>query len=119
MHAKMTRNRKKNFISSIQKTIEKLESNNRRMKEVLASVVHTHFKADTPSAVPVGVTPTASPALLPKSTSFNVPPLPPSLPVAPKTAGQPAAAPVVEEPSSTRISRAHKPVAHGFSTPVY
>ena len=58
MHAKMTRDRKKNFISSIEKTIEKLESNNKRMKHVLTDVIQTHFKSST--SVP-GVTPVSSP----------------------------------------------------------
>lgn len=43
MHAKMTRDRKKNFIATIEKTIEELESNNKRMKGILARVVNTHF----------------------------------------------------------------------------
>jgi len=44
MHAKMTRDRKKNFVASIEKTILELETTNRHMKKVLADVVQTHFK---------------------------------------------------------------------------
>ena len=47
MHAKMTRDRKKNFISTIEKTIDDLASSNARMKEVLARVVQTHFKGSS------------------------------------------------------------------------
>lgn len=43
MHAKMTRDRKKNFIAVVEKTIHELESNNSQMKKVLAQVVETHF----------------------------------------------------------------------------
>jgi predicted DNA binding CopG/RHH family protein len=50
MHAKMTRDRKKNFIATIEKTINDLEQNNQRMKKVLNEVVQTHFK---PTAAPV------------------------------------------------------------------
>jgi len=41
MHAKMTRDRKKCFIATIEKTIEELEADIRRMKSVL-SQVSTH-----------------------------------------------------------------------------
>jgi hypothetical protein len=58
MHAKMTRDRKKSFISTIEKTIEKLETNNKRMKEALQEVIQTHFKS---SACVPGVTPVSSP----------------------------------------------------------
>mmetsp|Transcript_2050 Transcript_2050/g.4721 ORF Transcript_2050/g.4721 Transcript_2050/m.4721 type:complete len:370 (-) Transcript_2050:911-2020(-) len=43
MHAKMTRDRKKSFISTIEHTISRLEASNRRMKNVLKEVVQTHF----------------------------------------------------------------------------
>lgn len=36
MHAKMTRDRKKVFISSVEKTISELEEDNRRMRDVIA-----------------------------------------------------------------------------------
>jgi hypothetical protein len=58
MHAKMTRDRKKSFITTIEKTIEKLKMNNKRMKEVLTEVIQTRFKSST--SVP-GVTPASSP----------------------------------------------------------
>jgi hypothetical protein len=50
IHAKMTRDRKKNFIATIEKTINDLEQNNQRMKKVLNEVVQTHFK---PTVAPV------------------------------------------------------------------
>ena len=57
MHAKMTRDRKKSFISNIEETIEQLETNNDRMKDVLKDVVQTHFnqQAGHPSPASVGV----------------------------------------------------------------
>ena len=55
MHAKMTRDRKKNFIASIEKTIGDLEVTNQRMKDTLSEVIQTHFHGST----------TASPLLLP------------------------------------------------------
>jgi len=36
MHAKMTRDRKKVFISSVEKTITELEEDNKRMKDIIA-----------------------------------------------------------------------------------
>lgn len=48
MHAKMTRDRKKNFIATIEKAIDELESKNVRMKEVLSQVVQTHFHQKAP-----------------------------------------------------------------------
>jgi len=36
MHAKMTRDRKKMFISSIEKTIQELENENERMKHIIS-----------------------------------------------------------------------------------
>ena len=49
MHAKMTRDRKKNFIATIEKTIDELESNNARMREVL-SKIGTNAKPPTPAS---------------------------------------------------------------------
>ena len=48
MHAKMTRDRKKNFIANIEKTIGDLENHNQRMKETLSEVIQTHFGSVTP-----------------------------------------------------------------------
>ena len=83
MHAKMTRDRKKNFIATIEKTIDELESNNARMKEALACVVETHFKlGDTTIATPstfssktltYPVTPETCSVV---ACSENIPPLP-------------------------------------------
>lgn len=54
MHAKMTRDRKKCFISAVEKTIEQLESDNKRMRTALAKVAKHHFG-------PNAITPIASP----------------------------------------------------------
>mmetsp|Transcript_72366 Transcript_72366/g.109171 ORF Transcript_72366/g.109171 Transcript_72366/m.109171 type:complete len:354 (-) Transcript_72366:697-1758(-) len=48
MHAKMTRDRKKNFIANIEKTIGDLESHNQRMKNTLADVIQAHFGSNSP-----------------------------------------------------------------------
>lgn len=55
MHAKMTRDRKKNFVSTIEKTIEKLESKNNRMKKILQEFIQLRLNAES------GVTPLSSP----------------------------------------------------------
>jgi hypothetical protein len=77
MHAKMTRDRKKNFIATIEKTIGDLESNNARMKEVLSRVVQTHFKGADSVSTPVKstvcpVTPECSSLASP---TYEIPPL--------------------------------------------
>jgi hypothetical protein len=121
MHAKMTRDRKKNFIAAIQTTIQQLETNNERMRAVLADVVHTHFKStslpDCSSAtvLPVGVTPTVSPAIVPKiAASIKVPSLASIFSASPvmSSTAQPStvleAIPSVSSPSLKRVS-------HGFS----
>jgi hypothetical protein len=123
MHAKMTRDRKKNFIATVQKTIEQLESTNQRMKMVLADVIQNHFKSN-PLQVPAGVTPTASPTLIPEAVSvIQVPSLAPALPVALPSATisttESASAPLVEEISSVGSPQAPKRVPHGFSSPIY
>jgi hypothetical protein len=68
MHAKMTRDRKKSFISTIEKSIEDLNSNNQRMKNALTDVIQTHFKSSTP--VP-GVTPVSSPVMRPRENVIS------------------------------------------------
>lgn len=127
MHAKMTRDRKKNFIANIQQTIDELEKSNRNMKAVLAEVVQTHFNptasASSISAAPVGVTPTVSPAIGPKSSAtVKVPPLAPSMLTAqirpvPRvtTPSQSAGAPLTEQINSISPPPASKRVCHGFS----
>lgn len=57
MHAKMTRDRKKVFISSVEKTITELETENRRMREILAKQAMMHSSNRT------SVTPEPSPIL--------------------------------------------------------
>jgi len=73
MHAKMTRDRKKNFIATIEKTIEDLESNNARMKQVLAKVVQTHFPNDLPKQTSATVT--SFSAVTPELSSKVAPPV--------------------------------------------
>lgn len=82
MHAKMTRDRKKNFIATIEKTIDELESNNARMKEALACVVQTHFKFGDSAVAPTSsfskpltypVTPETTSVV---ASSENIPPFP-------------------------------------------
>ena len=88
MHAKMTRDRKKSFIATIEKTIEELESSNRRMNAVLADVIYiqkstslstttttTSTNTNTnklPSASLMNVTPSSSPVITPKGTTWAV-----------------------------------------------
>lgn len=42
MHAKMTRDRKKNFISCVERTIAQLEQENQKMRETLKMQVQNH-----------------------------------------------------------------------------
>lgn len=93
MHAKMTRDRKKNFISTIEKTIADLEKDNKRMRETLEKQAnHQISKGNTPnpsplvSAVPspnytVAVLPELS---LPAHVSASNSPAPSPAPSAPK-----------------------------------
>lgn len=54
MHAKMTRDRKKNFISTIEKTISDLERDNKRMRNTLEKQAnHQISKGNTPNASPL------------------------------------------------------------------
>jgi len=57
MHAKMTRDRKKSFIATIEKTIEDLENENQRMRDILSKVASSKYSQM--------VTPTTSPELGP------------------------------------------------------
>jgi hypothetical protein len=121
--------RKKNFIATIEKTIEQLESSNRRMKAALTDVVQTHFnkgasRPETTGVVVPGVTPTASPAIVPKIVStIHVPSLAPAIP---RSSTQDTAESVVEKTSAAvvrdvsptgtaSIPLALKRVRHGFS----
>lgn len=60
MHAKMTRDRKKSFINTIEKTIEELESTNQQMKNALFEVIQTHFPKSNTTSI-LGSTPVSSP----------------------------------------------------------
>jgi hypothetical protein len=55
MHAKMTRDRKKCFILAVEKTMESLKTENKRMRDVLDKV------ASLSGEVPNEVTPLATP----------------------------------------------------------
>lgn len=96
MHAKMTRDRKKSFISTVEQTIEELESTNERMRAVMTEVIQTHFKSA--QGLP-GVTPNTSPALAPKVAFLQVPSFAPAIPHAD------------DYPTHTPAKR----VRHGFS----
>ena len=94
MHAKMTRDRKKNFMVQIEKTIQDLEGTNQRMKQVLAKVTNTHCKSSsTMSKSPKGVTPVSSPESSSVVSHEEIPPLMDGMP---------------EEPASKRVR-------HGFT----
>lgn len=97
MHAKMTRDRKKSFISTVEQTIHDLESTNQRMKAVLTEVVQTHFKSN--KGLP-GVTPSTSPALAPKIPLLQVPSFGHGF---------------TQIEDSPKIDPANKRVRHGFS----
>jgi hypothetical protein len=47
MHAKMTRDRKKSFILTIEQTIQRFEASNKKMRAVLKEVVQTHFNQNS------------------------------------------------------------------------
>lgn len=64
MHAKMTRDRKKNFIGTIEKTIEELEHDIRRLQIVLAKVSSSSSSAAA-AALSQMVTPMTSPEMSP------------------------------------------------------
>lgn len=66
MHAKMTRDRKKNFISAIEETIEKLETNNNRMKKILEDFIKLRLKSNV---IDADVTPLSSPQSMAMSSS--------------------------------------------------
>jgi hypothetical protein len=55
MHAKMTRDRKKSFISSIKNAIMRLESENKELSETLARQAEHHLVGQkiTPSVSPM------------------------------------------------------------------
>jgi len=69
MHAKMTRDRKKLYISSVEKTIAELEFDNSHMRELLAkqAMVHSAEESMTPKQSPiissVGTSVTSVPAI--------------------------------------------------------
>ena len=89
MHAKMTRDRKKNFIATIEKTIEELERDCQRMRDVL-SKVGAHDEAAASAVTPAS---TAAPVITPlPSPHVGIAPSKPVLPDTPKLAA------VVEQP---------------------
>ena len=82
MHAKMTRDRKKLFICSVEKTIAELEENNKRMRDILAkqAIQYSGSTVDESRADPTkSVTPESSPMLKSsKASNTAIPPLTPS-----------------------------------------
>ena len=141
MHAKMTRDRKKSFIAAIEKTIEELESSNKRMSAVLADVIHSQKPStqvdalvssestkidddDRKNTQPHGVTPSSSPATIPREKWANfVPELMPVLPVSfnKKHTIQTVMTPMEPRRSDDLSTELHLPpkkrVCHGFSLP--
>jgi len=144
MHAKMTRDRKKSFIAAIEKTIEELESSNKRMNAVLTDVISsqkssTHLdivvssekstmvKNDLRGFASQGVTPTGSPATIPRETwGSPVPELMTGIPVS--SSGKSAIHSVMtpmdharQNISDPSLTETHLPpkkrVCHGFSLP--
>ena len=78
MHAKMTRDRKRNFISTIEKTIADLESDNKRMrhtleKQVSKSNTGTPNPSPSISAVPRDVALVSTDLTLTAAVSVSVP----------------------------------------------
>ena len=67
MHAKMTRDRKKLFISNVEKTIADLEENNKRMRDILAKQALRHSNQVTPDLKPVDSNPDAVPPMSPEA----------------------------------------------------
>lgn len=63
MHAKMTRDRKKLFISSVEKTISDLEDNNKIMRNILAKQALRHSTCVTPDLAPVKGNPDTVPPI--------------------------------------------------------
>ena len=78
MHAKMTRDRKKLFINSVEKTIAELEQNNARMRAILAkqAIQHSSAIGSPDNSSTKSVTPEPSPMLVSSDVSTtSVPPL--------------------------------------------
>lgn len=64
MHAKMTRDRKKLFISSVEKTIADLEEHNKKMREILAKQALRHSSCVTPDLGPMEANPDFIPSMI-------------------------------------------------------
>jgi hypothetical protein len=78
MHAKMTRDRKKLFISGVEKTIAALEQNNKRMRDILVKQAVMHSKNIPTITNSVTPEPSSTPMLISSSASTaSVPPLSP------------------------------------------
>jgi len=141
MHAKMTRDRKKSFIAAIEKTIEELESSNKRMRSVLADVIHSQkpsmrmdvFVSSESDKIenqerknnqPHGVTPSTSPATIPREKLVNlVPEVMPALVVSCEggKAVHTVLTPMEHGRSDHLSTELHLPpkkrICHGFSLP--
>ncbi len=140
MHAKMTRDRKKSFIAAIEKTIEELESSNMRMKAALEEVISSQKSSMLSNALvpssedknigsvvqPPGVTPSSSPAMIPKDTWRNPGPAP--MPPFPLSSGTKHILHTIvtrregvhendNDPVEKLPFQARKRVCHGFSLP--
>jgi len=123
MHAKMTRDRKKNFIATIEKTIEELERDCQKMRDVLNKVgAHQQALATpvTPLTSPRATLPTfkaEKPATPVASATVAIAAAPStcSLLIAAAAIGppKPLPAPAVQPGPESSPKRAK--VAHGFS----
>ena len=71
----MTRDRKKNFIAIVERTIEDLESTNARMKLVLARAVDVHFRPTTEYNAPAAISPVTPECTFVKASLDSVPSL--------------------------------------------
>ena len=126
MHAKMTRDRKKNFISTIEKTIADLERDNKRMRMTLEKQAnHQISKGNTPNPSPlIGATPSPNTPIavppkltLPAQVSANNSPA-----LSPSPTASKKCVPMISVKKLTavlapprKISDSSYPAAHGFN----
>lgn len=108
MHAKMTRDRKKLFINSVEKTIAELEEKNKRMRSILAKQAVQHAGSTK------SVTPEPSPLLTSSDASTSsVPPL--TAGILAKTTTSPNEEQENDATKSTTASPKPKPANVGYS----
>jgi len=130
MHAKMTRDRKKSYIATIERTIEELESSNQRMASVLEDVIHAQksspsspaaatlvsFRSKRQTDPPGSVTPCDSPSVVPGYTSVAA--VPDLIPPPPESSSVSRPNKKVQTNSEPELPP-KKRVCHGFSLGPY